>query len=168
MLDSDYTCYYTCYFWGHDNDYRIRMQSVWLLKPYFTACYEYCGGTVASWLVSLTLDWAVWVESWQAHYIVFLDKTFHSHSLGIQSFRPMVISPPVISPHGHFAPSHFAPSHFAPSHFAPTKSHFIPYWKSLCPIQELLRSIQKLLSINIFVSFRLVLSESDNELQLFV
>ena len=68
-------------------------------------------------------------------------------SVGIRSFRPMVISP-----HGHFAPSHFAP----------TKSHFAPYSKSLRPIQESLCSIQKLLSLNIFISFRSVLSESDN------
>ena len=52
--------------------------------------------------------------------------------------------------------------HFAPSHFAPTKSHFTPYSKSLRPIQETLCSIQKLLSLNIFISFRSVLSESDN------
>ena len=58
---------------------------------------------------------------------------------------------------GHFSPH----GHFAPSHFAPTKSHFAAYSKSLRPIQELLCSIQKLLSTDKFARFS-VKAESDN------
>ena len=61
--------------------------------------------------------------------------------MGIRSFRPMVISPPVI-----LSPPKVTSLHIQ-SHFALYRSYFVPH---------------RLLSINIFISFRSVLSERDN------
>ena len=59
--------------------------------------------------------------------------------------------------------SHFAPWSFRPQSFRPHQKSFSSILEvSLSRIQELLCSIQKLLSINIFISFHSVLSGSDN------